>query len=96
MNKGSLWNKVLAFQFEKENDEYGFTVRLSTENLWTINFTEKAILEYKKFMYLAAVSDQMVSPSEIVDTVWHQHLIFTGSYNKLSHHKSLQIMTFKD
>jgi len=31
-------------------------------------------------MYLAAVSDVMVSPSEIIDIVWHQHLIFTQSY----------------
>lgn len=32
-------------------------------------------------MYLAATSDQMVSPSEVVDAVWHEHLIFTKSYN---------------
>ncbi|HEY5744437.1 MAG TPA: hypothetical protein VIU12_00025 [Chryseolinea sp.] len=31
-------------------------------------------------MYLAGTSSFMVSPSEIVDTVWHQHLIFTKSY----------------
>jgi hypothetical protein len=31
-------------------------------------------------MYLAATSEAMVSPSEIVDVVWHQHLIFTQSY----------------
>lgn len=32
-------------------------------------------------MYLAATSEAMVSPSEIVDIVWHQHLIFTSSYD---------------
>ena len=42
----------------------------------------EAIEEYKKFMYLAATSNQMVSPSEIVDIVWHQHLIFTQSYKE--------------
>ncbi len=31
-------------------------------------------------MYLAATQDAMVSPSEIVDIVWHQHLIYTDSY----------------
>jgi hypothetical protein len=31
-------------------------------------------------MYLAATSDFMVSPSEIIDIFWHQHLIFTQSY----------------
>jgi hypothetical protein len=33
-------------------------------------------------MYLAATSDFMVSPSEIVDKVWHQHLVFTQSYKE--------------
>ena len=82
MINNDLWKSILAFEFDSENDEYGFTVRLSTENNWTTDFTERAILEYKKFMFLAATSDEMVSPSEIVDIVWHQHLIFTISYQK--------------
>lgn len=75
-----LWTSILAFDFDAPLSEYGFTTRLSKENYWTRNFTDKAILEYKKFMYLAATSDLMVSPSEMVDVVWHQHLIFTQSY----------------
>lgn len=75
-----LWNKILAFDFDNPPSEYGFSTRLANENFWTIEFTDQAILEYKKFMYLAATSDFMVSPSEITDIVWHQHLIFTQSY----------------
>lgn len=75
-----LWDKILQFDFDAPPSEYGFTTRLANENFWTEAFTELAILEYKKFMYLAATSEMMVSPSEIVDTVWHQHLIFTQSY----------------
>ena len=81
MNQG-LWNKILAFDFDSPPTEYGFSIRLANENYWTKAFTELAILEYRKFMYLAATSDFMVSPSEIVDTVWHQHLIFTQSYQE--------------
>ncbi|MBD3906710.1 DUF1399 domain-containing protein [Chryseobacterium sp. Ch-15] len=81
MNK-DLWKKVEQFNFDQPPSEYDFTLRLASENYWTQNFTKQAILEYKKFMYLAAVSDMMVSPSEIVDTVWHQHLIFTKSYSE--------------
>lgn len=77
-----LWHKIEAFQFDNWTDEYGFVLRLAKENLWTKNFTQLAILEYKKFMYLAATTNQMVSPSEIVDIVWHQHLIFTQSYTQ--------------
>ncbi|UQB68806.1 DUF1399 domain-containing protein [Epilithonimonas zeae] len=79
MNK-ELWDEILQFDFDDPPSEYGFTTRLANENFWTEAFTELAILEYKKFMYLAATSEMMVSPSEIVDTVWHQHLIFTQSY----------------
>lgn len=75
-----LWNNILQFDFDTPRSEYGFSIRLANENFWTKEFTESAILEYKKFMYLAATSDMMVSPSEIIDVVWHQHLIFTQSY----------------
>ncbi|MFY1047352.1 glycine-rich domain-containing protein [Chryseobacterium sp. GP-SGM7] len=80
MNK-DIWGKIEKFDFDLPRSEYDFTLRLADENYWNQNFTKQAILEYKKFMYLAAVSDKMVSPSEIVDTVWHQHLIFTQSYS---------------
>lgn len=75
-----LWTQIQAFDLDSPPGEYGFSTRLAHENYWTKSFTALAILEYKKFMYLAATSDLMVSPSEIIDTVWHQHLIFTQSY----------------
>jgi len=75
-----LWVNILQFDFDNPPSEYGFSIRLADENYWTKNFTAQAILEYKKFMYMAATSDSMVSPSEIVDAVWHQHLMFTQSY----------------
>ena len=81
MNK-QLWTAIEAFELDSPMAEYGFSTRLASENYWTANFTEEAINEYKKFMYLAAVSDQKVSPSEIVDKVWHQHLVFSISYNE--------------
>jgi len=77
----TLWNSVQKFDLDQPSGEYCFSIRLASENRWTEDFTEKAILEYKKFMYLAAVSDVMVSPSPIVDVVWHQHLIFSQSYH---------------
>ena len=75
-----FWNKIERYDLDHPLSEYGFSTRLARENYWTKNFTTRAIVEYKKFMYLAATSDLMVSPSAIVDTVWHQHLIFTQSY----------------
>lgn len=78
----NTWQSVLAYDLDKPASEYGFSTRLAKENYWTKNFAQSAIVEYKKFMYLAATSDLMVSPSEIVDIVWHQHLVFTQSYQE--------------
>jgi len=80
LQNSELWQKISSFNLDEMEGEYNFSVRLASENGWTKYMTEKAILEYKKFMYLAAISENMVSPSEIVDLVWHQHLIFTQSY----------------
>ena len=76
-----LWKKVEAYNFDFPISEYGFSTRLAYENNWTINYTQKLILDYKKFMFLAATSNVMVSPSAVIDIVWHQHLIFTQLYN---------------
>lgn len=51
MNK-TLWEEVLKFSFDDSNDEYGFSTRLALENHWTLYFTQNALLEYKKFMFL--------------------------------------------
>ena len=75
-----LWNKILQFELDEPHVEYPFSIRLAKENEWPQRFTEDAIIEYKKFMYLAAVQDEMVSPSPMVDIVWHLHLIYTESY----------------
>ncbi|WP_139113092.1 hypothetical protein [Mucilaginibacter sp. PPCGB 2223] len=79
--ESQLWEAVFKFNLDEPLSEYGFSTRLENENYWPANFAAKAIVEYKKFMYLAAISDEMVSPSVIVDIVWHQHLIFTQSYD---------------
>ena len=75
------WQRVLEFDIDNLNSEYGFATRLAKENFWTKDFTHRAIVEYKKFMFLAAKSDLMVSPSPVVDVVWHEHLTFTQSYH---------------
>jgi hypothetical protein len=81
--KQELWDTIVGFDLDRPAGEYSFSKRLAYENCWTASFTSQAILEYKKFMYLAATYEFMVSPSEIVDQVWHLHLIFTESYSEL-------------
>lgn len=77
-----LWGDILNFKFDIERDEYTFSTKLAFENYWTKNFTYKVILEYKKFMYIAATSDFMVVPSPIIDVVWHQHILNSKLYKE--------------
>ena len=75
------WEKILAFEIGSKNLDYSFGIRLGIENKWSLQFTQNAITEYKKFMFLASVSDEMVSPSPVVDEVWHLHLLDSKSYS---------------
>lgn len=83
MNKLSqqeLWEKIQNFNFDDQNSSYPFSKKLATENNWSISFTQKAIAEYKKFIFLCCISPSGASPSDIVDKVWHLHLTYTKNY----------------
>ena len=47
-----LWDKILQFDFDSPPSEYGFSTRLANEHYWTKDFSDQAILEYKKFKML--------------------------------------------
>lgn len=82
LEEGTLWKKIEEYQFDSPEEDYCFSTKLADEQQWTEQFTADAILEYKKFMFLATVSNQMVSPSATIDKVWHQHLTFSDAYEE--------------
>jgi hypothetical protein len=57
-----------------------FSDAIGREQVWASGFTARAIKEYKRFMVLAAISDKEVTPSKIVDEVWHKHLQYSSNY----------------
>lgn len=75
-----LWNKLNDFQLDDPRAAFRFTDRLAHENGWSKTFARRAVDEYKKFIYLAATGATPVTPSDVVDQVWHLHLTFTRSY----------------
>ncbi|WP_267403617.1 MULTISPECIES: hypothetical protein [unclassified Chryseobacterium] len=93
-----LWNRLQGFSLDKANVNFPFSKKLAKEENWSEDFTAKAIEEYKKFVYLCCILPNGASPSEIVDKVWHMHLIYTQNYweefcpnilqQKLHHHPS--------
>jgi hypothetical protein len=78
----SLWNSLRDFELDDDNAILTFTDRLSRENGWPHEFSTRAILEYKKFIFLINISNHPLTPSDEVDQVWHLHLLYTHSYWK--------------
>lgn len=76
----ALWQRIRAFEWDRPGKTSTFSQRLAHEQGWTMDFTQQAIGEYRRFAFLVVVSGRMLSPSPAVDAVWHQHLLYTVSY----------------
>lgn len=59
-----------------------FAAKIAKKHSWTDEFAFLAIREYKKFVYLGAISHYEVTPSKIIDQVWHEHQLFTKGYRE--------------
>jgi hypothetical protein len=78
----SFWDEIAA-KFGGQNPfTKAFIEKLSRKLNWDKAFTLKAIWEYKKFVYLGVISDFSVTPSKIIDQVWHEHILFSSGYRK--------------
>ena len=75
----ALHERIIACRLGGEG--YGsFVSRLERDNGWSRSFALRAIAEYRRFVFLAVTSGHRVSPSDVVDQVWHLHLQYTRSY----------------
>lgn len=59
-----------------------FADKLSRKLGWSNQFARRAIAEYKKFVYLGVTGDFTVTPSKVIDQVWHQHQLFNRAYRE--------------
>lgn len=75
-----LYLRLKAFDLDVERSELPFSARLARENGWSQDYARRVIEEYKRFLFLVSVSDQMLTPSEAVDEAWHLHLTYSKSY----------------
>lgn len=78
--ENELWKRLQRFSLDSSQADFPFSKKLAKEENWTEGFTAKAIEEYKKFVYLCCTLPNGASPSEVVDKVWHMHLIYTQNY----------------
>lgn len=80
MQNQILYEALVNFPLETLGGSYTFLDRLSRENNWSRSFCLRAIAEYRRFLYLSQISTSPVTPSYVVDQVWHLHLLYTRSY----------------
>jgi hypothetical protein len=59
-----------------------FAAKLARKFGWSDEFAYLAIREYKKFVFLGVVSHYPVTPSKVIDSVWHEHIHFTRGYRE--------------
>lgn len=77
-----LWQRISTYNPDVPGAALPFSRKLALQHGWTVQFTQKAIEEYKKFIYLCCISPHGASPSPVVDEVWHLHLTYTIDYWK--------------
>jgi len=82
----NLWQKVRGAFGGTDAFTKAFASKIARKHEWSNAFALKAISEYKKFVYLGVVSNFHVTPSKIIDVVWHEHLLFTRAYREFCDH----------
>lgn len=89
MRDPALWQKIrgslLPRPFTLVNDEADspagvLDARLTEEESWDPDYARQAVEEYCRFIYLSRVGPGKVTPSDIIDTVWHMHITDSRAY----------------
>ncbi|MFO0899957.1 MAG: TIGR04222 domain-containing membrane protein [Pirellulales bacterium] len=75
-----LAERLRTFSLDEPGATRPFSKRLAAEQGWSAEFAAAAIEEYKRFALLSVAAGHVVTPSKVVDEVWHLHLIYTRNY----------------
>ena len=76
----ALFDRLVSFRIDPPGVALSFAQRLARENGWSLALAQRAIAEYFRFVWLAMRAGHPVTPSPVVDEVWHLHLCYTRSY----------------
>jgi hypothetical protein len=75
-----LWQRLSDFELDDPDAELPFSRRLAAEQRWSSEYVDRAISEYRRFLYLTQIAPHDVTPSKAIDAIWHLHLTYTESY----------------
>jgi hypothetical protein len=83
-DRDKFWQKVLGYSLGDPNAEpsFAFELKLARKMGWSPDFSELAILEFRKYLFIARMrlKDERIVPSVFVDDVWHFCLLYTQHY----------------
>lgn len=79
-DRGELYQRIQDPDQRQPYSQGIFKKKLARENGWSLDYTQRVIDEYQKFVFLAVIAAHTVVPSDAVDQVWHTHLGYTRSY----------------
>lgn len=85
-----LWQRIREHDFD-ENAPVTFAYRVAKQAKLSTVKVEAAIAEYRRFCFLAVCADHPVTPSAIVDEIWHTHLVDTRRYQSFC----LRVLRYK-
>ena len=92
MRDPELWARISRYSFPdhvpsgpkwlrgSSNPKSRLQHSLETKENWTEDYALRAIEEYRRFIYLTRVAPTQVTPSEVVDKVWHVHMADSADY----------------
>ena len=75
-------DRVAALFGGSDASTKAFASKLSRKLGWTPGFALRAIAEYKRFVFLGNLGSLNVTPSRVIDQVWHEHLLFSRAYRE--------------
>lgn len=74
------WRRIESHPVGGAEGAEAFVARLAREQAWSLNRARAALIEYRRFVFLACEAGHEATPSAAIDAVWHLHLLFTRDY----------------
>lgn len=70
----TLWETIENYKMPFGEDYLQYKLK------WQRAYCNLALSEYRRFAFLALISDSEITPSEAIDEVWHLHILHTQDY----------------
>ncbi|MBO9636348.1 MAG: hypothetical protein J7578_24815 [Chitinophagaceae bacterium] len=89
-----IWKKLESCSFDSQGSTVRFHEMLARRGKWSTDFTTEVIEDYRKFLFLAATTKEILIPPPAVDLAWDINIhYFKSDWNELS--KDIQLLKLR-